>query len=380
MNLEKIREEIDSIDSQLVHLLCRRMDCSQSVAEFKRKESIPVLNSEREQLILQKVQKTGGDYGNYIYTIYQSIMESSRDLQNDVLVSDNTIVKEIEAARINSVNYTAPNNVLCQGVAGAFSHEAAKCYFPNSNINFCSSFEDVFKAVDCGDFEVGIVPVENSSAGSVSNVYDLILKYRHYIIGAIDMNIEQNLLGLKSAKLEDIKTVCSQPHALAQCDEFIKNNRLVAEEYINTAVAAQIVSQKGDITCAAIGSKQAAEIYDLNIIESSIQTRQNNVTRFIVISKKLVIQNDSDKISLVFTLPHTKGSLSSTLTRFTRHGFNLTKIESRPTEEPFEYQFYLDFTGDSSDPNTIKLLASLFDEMPEFKFLGNYKEIEISHI
>lgn len=377
MNLNEIREEIDAIDNQLVKLLCRRMDCSLKVAEVKRKEALPVLNSEREQQILDKIQKSGGEYGNYLYTIYQSIMESSRDFQNDVLESENKIVQDIKAARINSANYTQPRNVLCQGVEGAFSHQAAINYYPDSNINFCTSFEDVFKAVDTGDAEVGIVPVENSSAGSVLDVYDLILKYRHYIIGAVDMKIEQNLLGLKGAKLSDIKTVYSQPHALLQCDDFIKENQLVAEKYINTAAAAKMVSQKGDTSCAAIGSKQAAELYGLEIIKPSIQTKQNNITRFIVVSKKLIIQNDSDKISLVFTLPHIKGSLSNTLSRFTRHGFNLTKIESRPTGESFEYQFYLDFTGDTSDPNTLKLLASLFDEMPQFTFLGNYKEIKI---
>lgn len=377
MNLKKIREEIDSIDIQLVNLLCRRMNCSINVAEVKCKESLPVLNSQREQQILEKVQKMGGNFGNYLYPIYQAIMESSRDLQSDVLESENAVIKEIEAARKDISNYTPPANVLCQGVEGAFSHEAAKCFYPNSNIDFCSSFADVFKAVDSGTAVVGVVPVENSSAGSVSDVYDLILKYRHYIIGAVNMKIEQNLLGLKGAKLSDIKTVYSQPHALAQCDEFIEKNQLIAEKYINTAAAAQMVSKKGDIACAAIGSKQAAKLYGLEIIEPSIQTNQNNITRFIAVSKRLIIQNESDKISLAFTLPHEKGSLSNTLTRFTRHGFNLTKIESRPTGEPFEYQFYLDFTGDTSDLNTIRLLASLFDEMPQFTFLGNYKEMKI---
>ena len=271
-------------------------------------------------------------------------------------------------------------DVACYGQVGAFTHIALTSSFEKEKINpiFCSDFEEVFKAVQSNQTEFGFLPVENSSAGSVDEVYDLILKYKLYIAGAVAMPITHNLLGVKGASLSDIKTVYSHHQAIAQCEQFLKENNITPIEYKSTAAAAKLVSQKGDKSVGAIGSLACATENALAVLAPSIQAFSNNRTRFIVISKHPIIPADSNKISVVFTLSHTAGSLQKILTRFSLHGLNLTKLESRPGKNgDFETQFYLDFLGNVADPKTLSLISALFTELSDFSFLGNYKEISL---
>ena len=220
--------------------------------------------------------------------------------------------------------------------------------------------------------------MENSSAGSVDEVYNLILKYKLYIAGAVAMPITHNLLGVRGAKLSDIKTVYSHPQAIAQCKGFLQKNKIASCEYQNTAAASKMVAGLNDKSVGAIGSRTCAAENGLEILSPSIQEFSNNQTRFIMISKHPVIPPDSNKISVVFTLSHTAGSLQKILTRFSLHGLNLTKLESRPGKNgDFETQFYLDFLGNVSDSKTLSLISALFSELNEFFFLGNYKEISL---
>ena len=265
--------------------------------------------------------------------------------------------------------------VAYQGIKGANGHEAALRLFPEGEVLPYKSFEDVFLAVENGEVSFGVVPVENSTAGSVSAVYDLILKHRFYIVGALDLHIDYCLCGLKQSDFSDIEKVWTHPQSIAQCENYIAKNNFEAVPKANTAFAARDVAEEKRLNVAAICSYKAAEEYGLKILDNHIQDIDKNTTRFIIISKKLYIPAEADKISLCFNLPHVTGSLYSVLCRFNSLGFNLTKIESRPIGSGFEYLFYLDFTGNVHSEDAVALLCRMSEEMPNFSFLGNYSEL-----
>ncbi len=372
MKLEDIRKDIDRIDKELVPLLKERMDCSLQVAEIKKAEGLPIYHPVREQEILDRVNEAGGKYGRYIESVYRELMSVSREAQQAEITGIGKLAQEIKSA-----NGTIKQKVTvaCQGIEGAFSNIAAKNLHDSGEIKFYETFEEVFKALQSDEATYGVVPVENSNAGSVMEVYDLILKYRFYIVSAAELFVNENLLGVKGATLEDIKTVYSHPQALSQSDEFIKEKGITPIQYTNTAVAAKLVADMNDKSIGAIGSTLAASLYGLDVVAPKVQTIKHNCTRFITISKELIIPEDANKVSVVFSLPHTVGALQRVLDRFSMNGLNLTKIESRAARNGrFEYLFYLDFSGNLKDDNTVALISSLEDELPDFTFLGNYKE------
>lgn len=366
MSLDEIRKEIDAVDAELIPLIKKRMECSLKVAEIKRAENLPVYHPDRENQILDKVEEKGEEYGRYIRNIYQSIMTVSRSLQNDTLFKDSGF-----AAKISEMPETREyKRVICQGAEGAFSHAAAKKMFGDKKVEFLNSFEDVFEVITADENAVGILPVENSTAGYVTNVYDLMLKYGHWIVKSIRLDVSQNLLSKGS--LSEVKTVYSHPHALKQCSDFLKKHGITAVEYSNTALASKHVAELNDPSVAAIGSATAAELYGLNITAPAIQDETNNITRFIAVSKKPFISKESNTVSLALEIPHEKGSLYSMLGRFADLGLNLTKIESRPAGHDFEYRFYIDFSGNVFDKRVVNLLSALESELSFFVFLGNY--------
>ena len=372
-DLSEIRVEIDAIDNQLIDLFKRRMDCAKEVGLFKKERGIPVLNRQREDEILASVQEKGGEYGASARLLFANIMELSRALQHNIIGSGKELRQEITRAkeRPEAEGIT----VAYQGIKGANSYEAMCRLFPDAAQKSCKTFEDVFDAVDSGNATFGILPVENSTAGSVSAVYDLILKHRFYIVGAVDMHIDHCLAGLRQSELSDIEIVWSHPQALSQCEGYIAKHNLTAVPKANTAVAARDAAREKRLNVAAICTPEAAKEYGLKILDAGLQDNPYNTTRFIVISKELYIPRDANKISLCFSLPHVKGSLYNLLCRFNSLGLNLTKIESRPAKgKDFEYLFYLDFTGSVYSDSVIDLLSQLSAEMPEFSFLGNYKE------
>ncbi len=372
-DLNDIRTEIDSIDNQLIELFKRRMDCAKEVGFYKKANNIPVLNEKRENEILDEVEKRGGEYSAHARLLYSNIMELSRALQHNIVCSGKTLRDEIFNA--DSTVEKSGIKVAYQGIKGANSHEAALRLFPDGTAVSYKSFEDVFEAVDRGEVKFGVLPVENSTAGSVSTVYDLILKHRFYIVGALDLPIDYCLGGLRQSELSDIETVWSHPQALSQCASYIARHDFKSTPCANTAVAARDVADEKRLNVAAICPYKAAEEYGLKVLDNHLQDNKDNTTRFIVISKKLYISKDANKISLCFSLPHVTGSLYSLLCRFNSLGLNLTKIESRPRKgKEFEYLFYLDFSGNVQSENVIDLISQLSEEMPEFSFLGNYSE------
>lgn len=369
--LGKLREEIDEIDGQLLPLFLRRMDCSQRVAQLKGEAGMPVLSPQREQAILDKVREQGGEDGDAAAALYRSIMAISRAKQHKILQNGGAL-RELERTAARTL-HTEGARVVCQGVVGAFSHKAARSFFGEISPSFEPTFQQVFEDVATGSADFGVLPVENSAAGSVTAVYDLILRYRFYIVGAVDVKVEHCLAAGKGTGTPT--AAASHPQALSQCSGYLKSHGLKALEWSNTAAAAQYVAQKCPPGVAAICSKEAAREYGLQILQENIQNEAENTTRFIVISKDAILPGDAGKISLCFSLPHETGSLSSVLERFAMEGLNLTKIESRPLPgKNFEYDFYLDFTGNIHHPKTLDLICALQDELPRFSFLGNYSE------
>lgn len=384
--LAEIRAEIDAIDEQLVELLCRRMDCSLQVAAYKTAHHLPVLNEGREREVLDGVraqatkydaQKAG--YAGAAAVVFSTTMDVSRALQHRRMDAGDALRARLAAAP----RCAAPENarVACAGCPGAYADEAAGLLFPatlneNSRPCFVSSFPDVVQAVIDGRVDVGILPVENSSTGSVHENYDLLMNHRLTIVGAAELPVHHCLVGLPSADPSGLRAVYSHHQGLSQCAEYIAAHHLEPRQYSNTAASAKMVAEAGDPTACAISSRRAAELYGLKIIDADIQTVFENCTRFIAISSRLLLPPDADKISLIFTLPNVTGSLYRTLARFAMEGLNLTKLESRPVRDGgFDYIFYLDFEGNLSNSGTVDLLCALSEELPVFHFMGNYKEI-----
>lgn len=377
MDLVELRKQIDAIDSQLIPLLLDRMEVAKGVAEYKVNNGIPVLNEKREQEILDNVAEKCGEQGEAIKTVFSSIMDASRALQHKI-IGGGQILRDAVSNAVHNTTLTANGApIACQGVDGAYSGVAANALFPDSPVDFHKQFEDVFEAVNQNKARFGIIPVENSTAGSVHESYDLIMKYRFYVVGAYDLKINHCLCAKPGVKYEDVENVYSHPQALSQCNMFLKNFDFTGINYTNTAAAAKYVSESDKNNIAAICSESAAKKYGLSILKKGIQNVSNNTTRFIVISKELVIDDNAEKISLIFSAPHRTGSLYRVLGRFSMTGLNLTKLESRPVANgKFDYYFYVDILGSVEDESTLDLLCALCDELPEFTFLGNYHEVK----
>ncbi len=374
-NLSEIRSDIDKIDSEIIELFKKRMDCAKEVGIYKKSQNTPVLNQDRENDILDAVEKKGGEYGAHARLLYSNIMELSRALQHNIVGSG----KGLKTIIANAEEQFPSENIKVgyQVIKGANGHEATLRLFPNGTAVNYKTFSDVFSAVDSGEINYGVLPVENSTAGSVSTVYDLILRHRFYIVGALDLPIDYCLAGLNQSEFSDIEKVWSHPQSLSQCANYIAKNNFDSSPCSNTAIAARDTATEKRLNVAAICSYKAAEEYGLKILDNHIQDNDVNTTRFIVISKKLYIPENANKISLCFSLPHVTGSLYSLLCRFNSLGLNLTKIESRPRQDKgFEYLFYLDFSGNVHSEDVIALISQLSEEMPEFSFLGNYCEMQ----
>ncbi len=375
MDLLDLRKQIDEIDSELIPLLLKRMSISEKVAEYKVKNGLPVLNEKREQEILDGVHKKCGEQGDTIATVFSATMDASRALQHKIIGGGKEIRDAVENAISNEELSDKTVPVACAGVDGGNTSKAAKMLFPKSEIKYYKQFEDVFEAVNRGETPLGVIPIENSTAGSVHESYDLVMKYKFYVVGSYSLEINHCLCANADANYEDIKDVYSHPQALQQCSAFMKNFGFTGINYSNTAAAAKFVAESKRTDIAAICSKEAAKEYGLKILKTEIQNISNNKTRFIVISKKLFIDKNADKISVIFSLPHTTGSLYRVLGRFSMAGLNLTKLESCPMENgDFSYYFYTDLLGSVKEEKTLDLICALSSELPDFKFLGNYHE------
>lgn len=379
MNLDEIRSEIDSVDNELTGLFAKRMELSALVAEYKRENSMCVYDPTRERQKLADIaSKLPDELKEYGLALYSLIFELSRSRQNRLLGTHSGICDEIENAVKNTPPLlpTAPL-VACQGVEGAYSQRACDKVFTSPNIFYFSSFEAVFTAIEKGLCRYGVIPLENSTAGSVNKVYDLMMKHRFSIVRSVRIKVDHNLLASPGTKLEDIKEIYSHEQAISQCGAFLQTLpgvKVISCE--NTAAAAKMVAESGRHDIAAISSISCVKLYGLECLKASIQDKGNNYTRFICISKTLEIYPGANRTSLMMVLPHTPGSLYKALSRFYALGINLNKLESRPLpDRDFEFMFYFDLDVPVYSPNFIQLMGEIQDICEQFGYLGSYSEV-----
>ncbi len=377
MDINNLRNEIDSIDDELVRLFERRMNVAAEIAAYKRANGLAVSDRSRERQVINKVtSKVAPHFSNYTRVLYQTMFDVSCSYQRGLNSKKSALVEKIEKVTAENPK-ERPNRavVACQGVEGAYSQHACDKMFAYPSIMYFHGFEDVFKAVDSGLCRYGILPVENSSAGSVNQVYDLMSKYSFFITHSLKLCIEHKLLANSGTSISSIKEIYSHEQALNQCSAFISQLGVKTHVCKNTAEAAKIVAESGRTDIAAIGAKECAELYGLKILSGNVQNTQNNYTRFICISKELEIYPGAEKTSIMLTIPHTPGSLYNMIARFAALGLNLTKLESRPISgSNFEFMFYFDINASVYSPDFKALIAELENDCEAFTYLGSYTE------
>ena len=379
MDLSEIRRQIDDIDEQLVNLFCARMNLSAQVADYKKANNLPIFVPARERAILQTVaQQAGPEMANYARVLYSMLFELSRSYQSKRNNELSALFGQVQTAIENTPKlFPQAPMVACQGVEGAYSQIACEKIFKSPMILYFKGFEGVFQAIEQGLCQYGILPIENSTAGSVNKVYDLMIRHNFSIVRTFRLKVDHNLLANKGATLEDIKTIYSHEQAINQCAGFLatlKDVNVIA--VANTAVAAEMVSQSGRTDVAALSSRSCAELYNLTCLQPTVQDQGNNHTRFICISKNLEIYPGADKTSIMMILPHKPGSLYKVLARMYTLGINVTKLESRPLpDREFEFMFYFDLETSIYSEEFIQLMCELDELCEEFKYLGSYSEV-----
>ncbi len=379
MDLNELRLEIDKIDDELVKLFGQRMEVAAQISDYKKEKHLPIYQPARERAKLQDVAKKAvPDMSNYTRVLYSMLFELSRSYQSKRCGHISPLYQEITKA-IEETPKLFPQTpmVACQGVEGAYSQIACEKIFKDPFIMYFKNFDAVFTAIEQGMCQYGILPIENSTAGSVKKIYDLMVKHDFSIVRTFRLKVDHNLLVNPGTKLSDIKEVYSHEQALNQCSEFLhglKGANIVPVG--NTAIAAEMVASSGRTDVAAISSRSCAELYSLECLASSIQDKGNNRTRFICISKNLEIYPGSDKTSIMMILPHKPGSLYKVLARLYTLGINVTKLESRPIpDREFEFMFYFDLETSIYSEEFIQLMCELDELCEEFKYFGSYTEV-----
>lgn len=375
LDLGKIRDEIDATDDEIVRLFQHRMALTAEVAQYKIETGKAVFDAERERQKLEKLTGEGTNAFNTkgIQELFQQIMSISRKRQYQLL-TENGGEEMTDYTQVDHLP-THGRRVVFQGVEGAYSFGAMKEFFDDTITSFhVDTWKEAMEAITKGEADYAVLPIENSTAGIVSDIYDLLVEYPHYIVGEQELPVEHVLMALPGAKVEDIRTVISHPQALAQCRRFLDSNEnWKTEERLNTAAAAKEVSESGDLTMAAVGSPYAAEHFGLQILKEDIFDARGNTTRFVIISGQKRFVKDAQKISVCMELPHQSGSLYNALTHFIYNDLNMTKIESRPIpQRKWEYRFFVDFEGNLSDPAVKNALRGLQAESAKFRIFGNY--------
>lgn len=377
MELKDYRAKIDEIDAQIAHLFAERMQAAEAIADYKAQNHLPIYHPAREREVLLSASQAAAPYSREARVVFGAMIDVSRSRQAARLAGESPLTQAISRA-VAETPATFPQNatVACQGIEGAYSHQAANRLFALPQILFFQRFDGVFQAVEKGLCRYGVLPIENSSAGSVTEVYDLMKGRDFSIVRGTRLHIVHALL-TRGAKLGQIREVISHEQAVRQCAPFLKAHPEIRVTLCaNTAVAAQTVANSGRDDLAAIASPACAEIYGLTALPDSIQASDNNHTRFIVISKKPEIYPGANRISLMLTLPHVAGSLYRMIARFSALEMNLLKIESRPIpDRDFEFMFYFDVEASCANPEVLSLLAELESTVSQFAFLGNYAEV-----
>ena len=374
MDLLECRNKLDVIDKKIVKLFEERMDICGKVAETKIASGKAVYDAEREKQKLDAVSAMADSEFNQVAVreLFSQMMSISRKYQYSILAEHGRAMK-LGFERLDQLPMEGVR-VVHQGVEGAYSHAAAIQYFgEKAEIYHVARFEDAMKEVQLGNADYAVMPIENSSAGAVIDMYDLLTRYDNYIVAETFRPVNHALLGVPGAKLSDVKTVFSHPQALMQCSAFLNDNGLKQISVENTAVAAKRVVEEGDKSQAAIASEIAGKLYGLELLKPFIQNNQGNTTRFVILANRKVYQKDAGKISLCFELPHTSGSLYNMLGNFIFNHVNMMMIESRPIPgKNWEYRFFVDIEGNLQDAGVKNALRGIGAEAQNFKILGNY--------
>lgn len=379
MDLAELRQEIDKIDDSLVSLFGARMDIAAKIAEVKKQTGAPIFVPAREREKLQEVaEKAGPEMANYTRVLYSMLFELSRSYQSKHIGTLSPLYHRITQAIENTPKlFPQAPMVACQGVEGAYSQIACEKIFKNPFIFYFKTFEAVFDAIEQGMCPYGILPIENSTAGSVNKVYDLMIQHNFSIVRTFRLKVDHNLLVNPGTRLEDIKEIYSHEQAISQCGDFLQG--LPGVNIIpvgNTALASEMVSKSGRKDVAALSSRACAELYGLECLASNVQDKGNNRTRFICISKNLEIYPGADKTSIMMILNHKPGALYKVLARLYTLGINVTKLESRPIpDREFEFMFYFDLETSIYSEEYIQLMCELDELCEEFKYLGSYSEV-----
>lgn len=375
-DLSKCRSEIDEIDRQLVELYEKRMEVSEKVAAYKIATGKKVLDQEREKQKLEAVQAlAGNDFNKHgVKELFEQIMTMSRKKQYQ-LIQESGSMNRLPFIEVDSL-VKKGIRVVYQGAQGSYSEAAMKKFF-GEEINCFSvdTFRDAMTAIEEGTADYAVLPIENSTAGIVSQIYDLLVEYENYIVGEQIIPIRHCLLAPEGAGMDTIQTVFSHAQSLMQSEHFLSEHPGWRQESMqNNAFAAAKVAREGDITQAAIASEYAAKTYGLKILKEGINQAENNSTRFIIVTNQKVFQKDASKISICLEISHESGSLYHILSHFIYNDLNMTKIESRPIEERnWEYRFFIDFEGNLNQSSVKNALRGLRDEAKNMRILGNYQ-------
>lgn len=375
MELNVLRDKIDSIDEAMLKLFLERMEVSEQVIDYKNTHNLAIENRSREREILAKVENLAADKGEYAYHLFSRIIQLSKVRQNELMTGESRVRAMIEKAK-REVGDTFPKAgmVACQGVEGSNAQIACDKMLSRGTIMYVRSFKAVFDAVESGLCKYGVVPIENSANGSVRAVYELLAEKKFSIIRTTNLCIRHNLMAKKGVKLEDITEIYSHEQAIGQCSKFLAQfpkAKIIPCE--NTAVAAKMVSESGSPTAASISAPECASLYGLSELACDIQDSQNNYTRFICITKEPTIYAGANKISLIFTCGNRSGDLHSVLSKFAARGINMNKLESCPISgRDFEFMFFVELDASIYEPAVVSMLEDMERVCPSFEFLGNY--------
>lgn len=378
--LKQMRDEIDVIDRQIADLFRQRMDVTYKVGQYKVRNHMNVLDESREKEVLAAKAALTDDPAlqGDLTTLFEGIMSISRKQQRRLVQENDPWFDRYLADRAEVRTPLANPRVLYQGEPGAYADEAAALFFgedcPREKVR---TWEEIFVALNEGRADYGVVPIENSSTGSINPIYDLLARYGAHIVGEVTVKVDHCLMAPKGAALDSVTDVYSHEQGLSQCEEYLKPRSWEHHAMLNTAAAAKFVAQSGDPTKAAIGSKRAAALYGLDVLAESINFNDSNYTRFVVVSPVMEHRDGADKISALFTLPHKSGTLHRIMAVFAVAGLNMMKLESRPVVgRNWEYLFFVDFSGDLQEEGMDGIIRELTQTASGFRVLGNYKSCQ----
>ena len=378
MELSEIRTKIDAVDDQLLSLFLERMALSEEVAAYKNEHNLPILNKQRERDILAKVTEKSGEKERYAYHLFSTLFELARSRQAELISAPTRVAAQVEVSlAAGGAIFPQTGLIACQGVEGANSQVACDRILPRGNIVYVKTFEAVASAVESGLCKFGVLPIENSSNGSVRAVYELLQSHKLSVVRSTRLCIRHELLALPGVKMDDITEIYSHEQAIGQCSKFL--NGLGGVRVIpcdNTAMAAKMVADSGSRHAAAISSHPCAALYGLQCVNDAIQDSDNNYTRFICITKDPVIYAGANRISLIIACDNKPGALYEILSKLAALGINMTKLESCPvTGRNFEFIFFLELEASVHEPGVLPMLEELERSCANFQFLGSYAEV-----